>query len=136
MGGFKFASQRAQKIAARKKLQRKTGKQLGKLVITIIIYIYIYIYTHQLTCADYYTRLLQILSTHANHYTRFLRTFLNVKKSKTYNTVKKRHGKKPLQFCNMKKLVKTSTYKIWAVPFFKNSFWALHSSNKFTIQLQ
>ena len=89
----------------------KSANQFGNRVSTIIIILYIYIYTHSITYADYYTRLLYLLSTYAILYTRFFCSFLIVINGKAQHMQKKRHDKKPLQFCNMKKLVKTSTYK-------------------------
>ena len=124
---------RAKKFALTKNKYPKSRNQKRNLVITIIYYIYIQIYTHQLTCADFYARLLQLLYSCAILYTCFFLAFLVVKYSKSQHIAKKRHSKKPLQFCNMKKLVKTSTYKNYGVPFFENPFWALHSSNTVTI---
>ena len=129
---------RAQKKQRAKSSQksRNQKRNSGIAGITTIIYIYLLFISYYLLCASFYACLLYLLSSCAILYTCFFLAFISVIDSKAQHMRKKRHGKKPLQFCNIKKLVKSSTYRLWAMPFFGNPFWALHFSNMVTIWLQ
>ena len=100
------------KNAALEKGGSKSQKQKRKSGSTIIFIYYIYIYIYLSANANYYIRLLYILSTCAILYSRFFTYFSYVIDSKAQHMQKKSHSKKPLQFCNIKKLVKSRTYKI------------------------
>ena len=89
----------------------KNGKSKTGNWSLLLYYIFIFIFILIIILCVSLRAVTMIVISACNSWRSIFSCFLIVKNSKSQHMQKKSHDKKPLHFCNMKKLVKTNTYK-------------------------
>ena len=112
----------------------KAKREFGNYIYIYIIIIIILLLASSCVSLRYFTLAYNL---HAILYARFFHYFYNVKKCKAQHMQQKRHSKKPLQFCNMKKTSNINNLQNLGCAFFAFSILGItfqqHAYNLVTI---